>query len=82
MISVIVRVHLDITGVVQGVGCRPAVARIAAEFGLGGWVYNDAGSVHCELEGPSADVEGAIAALRHRPPPMARIDTMRSAALH
>jgi hydrogenase maturation protein HypF len=81
VISVIVRVHLDITGVVQGVGFRPAVARIAAEFGLGGWVYNDAGSVHCELEGPSADVEGAIAALQHRPPPMARIDTMRSTAL-
>ena len=47
-----VRVRLDITGVVQGVGFRPAVARIAAEFRLGGLVYNDAGSVHCELEGP------------------------------
>ncbi|MGV0991248.1 MAG: carbamoyltransferase HypF [Mycobacterium sp.] len=71
-----VRVRLDITGVVQGVGFRPAVARIAAEHRLGGWVYNDAGSVHCELEGPEADVESAVAALRHRPPPMARIDTM------
>ena len=42
-------------------GFRPAVARIAAEYGLGGWVYNDAGSVHCEFEGPVADVESAIA---------------------
>ncbi|MFM9033724.1 MAG: carbamoyltransferase HypF [Mycobacterium sp.] len=72
-----VRVRLDITGVVQGVGFRPAVARIAAEFGLIGWVYNDAGSVHCELEGSRADVDAAVAALRHRPPPMARIDTLR-----
>lgn len=70
------RVRLDITGVVQGVGFRPAVARIAAEYGLSGWVYNDAGSVHCEFEGPVADVESAIAQLRHQPPPMARIDTL------
>ncbi|MCX2929808.1 carbamoyltransferase HypF [Mycobacterium sp. CVI_P3] len=73
-----VRVRLDITGVVQGVGFRPAVARIAAEYSLGGLVYNDAGSVHCELEGPIVDVESAIAAIRLRPPPMARIDTFRS----
>jgi len=73
---VVVRVRLDITGVVQGVGFRPAVARIAARHGLSGWVYNDAGSVHCEFEGPAADVESAIAALRGGPPPMARIDTV------
>ncbi|MBB3754500.1 hydrogenase maturation protein HypF [Mycolicibacterium sp. BK634] len=73
-----VRVRLDITGVVQGVGFRPAVARIAAEFGLGGFVYNDAGSVHCEWEGPAEDVDAAIAALRQRGPRMARIDTLRS----
>ena len=60
MSAVTVRVRLDITGVVQGVGFRPAVARIAAEFGLSGWVYNDAGSVHCELEGPVGDVDAAV----------------------
>ncbi|WP_179475511.1 carbamoyltransferase HypF [Mycolicibacterium vinylchloridicum] len=76
-----VRVRLDITGVVQGVGFRPAVARIAAELGLSGFVYNDAGSVHCELEGPAADVEAAITAIRHRPPPMARVDALHSRAL-
>jgi hydrogenase maturation protein HypF len=73
---VIVRVRLDITGVVQGVGFRPAVARIAVEHRLAGWVYNDAGSVHCELEGPASDVEAAVSALRGGPPPMARIDTL------
>ena len=72
----IVRVRLDITGVVQGVGFRPAVARIAAEHRLAGWVYNDAGSVHCEFEGPTADIEAAVVALRDSPPPMARIDTL------
>ncbi len=77
MDAVTVRVRLDITGVVQGVGFRPAVARIAARHALAGWVYNDAGSVHCELEGPAGDVESAIAALRAESPPMARIDSLR-----
>ncbi|MCW2687327.1 MAG: hydrogenase maturation protein HypF, partial [Mycobacterium sp.] len=69
-----VRVRLDITGIVQGVGFRPAVARIAAAYGVSGFVYNDAGSVHCELEGAAADVDAAVTDIRHRPPPMARID--------
>ena len=74
----IVRVRLSITGVVQGVGFRPAVARIAAEFRLGGFVYNDAGSVHCELEGQAAEVDAAIAAIRCRTPPAARIDSVHT----
>lgn len=77
----VVRVHLDIVGVVQGVGFRPAVARIAAEFGLSGWVYNDAGSVQCEFEGTQTDVDAAVSALRDRPPPMARIDSVRVTAV-
>ena len=81
MSAVTVRVRLDITGVVQGVGFRPAVARIAGEFGLSGWVYNDAGSVHCELEGPAGDVDAAVTALRERPPPMARIDSLDLSAV-
>lgn len=76
-----VRVRLEITGVVQGVGFRPAVARIAAEYALSGFVYNDAGSVHAELEGRGADVAAAVAAIQHRPPPMARIDRVRSESL-
>ncbi len=76
MTGVAVRVRLDITGVVQGVGFRPAVARIAAEHALAGWVYNDAGSVHAEFEGPPEQVASAVAALREAPPPMARIDSL------
>ncbi len=75
--SALVRMRLDITGVVQGVGFRPAVARIAAAHGVTGFVYNDAGSVRCELEGNAADVDAAAAAVRSAPPPMARIDDIR-----
>jgi hydrogenase maturation protein HypF len=76
-----IRVRLDITGVVQGVGFRPAVARFAAEQGVSGFVYNDAGSVHCELEGTAGQVDAVVAAIRHRSPPMARIDALSTARL-
>ncbi|GAB3001462.1 carbamoyltransferase HypF [Mycobacterium bourgelatii] len=73
-----VRLRLDIAGVVQGVGFRPAVARIAARHGLSGCVYNDSGSVHCELEGTRAAVDAAMSAIRSEHPPMARIDSLRA----
>ncbi len=79
--ATVVRSRLDITGVVQGVGFRPAVARIADGRGLTGFVYNDSGAVHCEFEGATEDVEAAVADLRDAPPPMARIDTIRVTAL-
>ncbi|CAN5759958.1 carbamoyltransferase HypF [soil metagenome] len=79
--SMTIRVRLDIAGVVQGVGFRPAVARIAAQCGVTGFVYNDSGSVQCELEGSADSVEAAVADIRHRPPPMARIDTLRLTAV-
>lgn len=72
-----VRCRLDISGVVQGVGFRPSVVRVANAHHLAGVVYNDSGWVHCELEGPSADVGAAIAEIRDEPPPMARIDVIR-----
>jgi hydrogenase maturation protein HypF len=71
-----VRSRLDITGVVQGVGFRPAVARIADTRGVAGFVYNDSGSVHCEFEGSPERVAWAVADVRRAPPPMARIDTI------
>lgn len=79
--SATVRVRLDITGVVQGVGFRPSVARIAAHHGVSGFVFNDSGAVHCELQGPPDAVQAALTDLRAHPPPMARIDELRSAAV-
>jgi hydrogenase maturation protein HypF len=76
-----VRSRLDITGLVQGVGFRPAVARIADAWGVSGFVSNDVGSVHCEFEGMAQDVAGAIDDLRRAPPPLARIDAMVESAL-
>lgn len=48
------RVQIAIVGVVQGVGFRPFVFRLAQELGLDGWVRNDERGVTVEVEGPSA----------------------------
>lgn len=76
-----VRVRVEVTGVVQGVGFRPAVARIANHHNVSGFVCNDRGAVRCELEGDADAVVAAVEAIRTRPPPMARIDAIRLATL-
>ena len=74
--SVCCRLRLEITGVVQGVGFRPAVARLATGHGLSGFVFNDAGAVYCELEGAPDAVDAVVHAIRLHAPPMARVDAI------
>ena len=49
------RVH--VTGLVQGVGFRPFVHRLAVRHDLAGWVRNESGEVYVEVEG-QGDREG------------------------
>src|SRR5580704_13194444 len=46
-----VRRRIRVTGVVQGVGFRPFVQRLATELGLSGQVGNDTEGVLVEVEG-------------------------------
>ena len=68
-----------ITGLVQGVGFRPAVHRLATEKGLSGWVRNDPGGVTLEIEGPVDALEAFKKRLLSAPPPLARIDAFEVA---
>lgn len=63
-----------VTGLVQGVGFRPTVHRIAHELALAGEVFNDAEGVGVILEGPEDAVLRFPAELRAQKPPLARID--------
>ncbi|MHB0996440.1 MAG: acylphosphatase, partial [Elusimicrobiales bacterium] len=49
----IVRKKILVKGVVQGVGFRPHIYKLAAEHRLAGWVKNDASGVTIEAEGPA-----------------------------
>ncbi len=46
-----VRKYLHLQGILQGIGCRPTVYRLASEIGLGGWVINSMSGVRIEVEG-------------------------------
>ena len=65
-----------VNGLVQGVGFRPTVWRIAAALNLRGEVFNDPQGVGVRLEGDPQALDAFPAALRRECPPLARIDTL------
>src|SRR5436305_6815114 len=71
-----VRQRITVTGVVQGVGFRPFVHRIATELGLAGFVGNDSGAVFLEVQGERARVDEFGRRLRAEAPPLARIGSV------
>lgn len=66
--------RIRVTGVVQGVGFRPFVWRLARDLALAGWVRNDAEGVEILAEGASADLDRLAERLRSEAPPLARVD--------
>lgn len=64
---------IAIQGVVQGVGFRPYVHRLAASRGLRGSVRNDHAGVTIDVEGDAAHLDDFLQTLTLRPPPLASI---------
>ena len=65
-----------VEGLVQGVGFRPTVWRIAAALGLAGEVFNDPEGVGIFLEGDPRALDAFPDELRREKPPLARIDAI------
>src|SRR5262249_19316281 len=64
----LVRVRILIRGVVQGVGFRPFVYRLATELSLTGWVSNSTEGVQIEAEGAKDTLDTFLIRLtRERP---------------
>ena len=71
--------RITVRGVVQGVGFRPFVYRLAHEHGLKGGVRNTSGSVDIEVEGSGEAINNFLSDLKIKAPPMARIETVEVA---
>ncbi len=68
-----VRLRLGVRGVVQGVGFRPHVHRLAVGLGLSGWVRNEVGGVLVEVEGLEGRVGSFMDRVVAEAPPHSRI---------
>jgi hydrogenase maturation protein HypF len=70
--------RIEIRGVVQGVGFRPWVYRLATEEGLAGRVRNDESGVTIDAFGPEDALDVFTRRLQAAPPAAAAIETLRA----
>ena len=70
------RREVRVQGVVQGVGFRPFVYRLAQEECLAGFIGNDTDGVIIEVEGALASIESFLRRLEAEAPALARVDSV------
>lgn len=73
-----VRRAVRVRGLVQGVGFRPFVWRLARELSVSGWVRNDAQGVAIEVQGDAPALDRFLARLAGEAPGLARIDRIEA----
>ncbi|MCX6003666.1 MAG: carbamoyltransferase HypF, partial [Chloroflexi bacterium] len=76
------RAIISVRGVVQGVGFRPFVYRLATQYNLCGWVRNTSGNVEIEVEGNEAEVGRFLSELTLQSPPITRIENIQTSFSH
>jgi len=70
------QLQLQCRGVVQGVGFRPWVQRLATALGLRGWLQNVAGAVAIELNGERQNLELFLQRMSSELPAPARLESL------
>ena len=63
-----------IEGIVQGVGFRPFIFKLANELGLKGYIYNDTNGVYIEIEGEESLIDEFIKLIPEKAPPLALVE--------
>ena len=69
-------VQLRVRGVVQGVGFRPFIYRLALERSLKGWVLNDAEGVLIQISGNEPGISSFQKAIACQAPAAARVESI------
>lgn len=65
--------RITLYGLVQGIGFRPSVARLAMKYGIKGEVNNWGGGVSILASAPAAFLEDFLVELKASPPPLSEI---------
>ena len=60
VVPLLERRAVRVRGVVQGVGFRPFVFRLAQELELAGWVRNDGAGVEMEVQGLPGNISALL----------------------
>jgi hydrogenase maturation protein HypF len=76
-----VRRHIEVSGIVQGVGFRPYIYRLATSRGLKGTICNTSAGVTIEVQGSPEQVTDFIDRLPVEAPPLSRIIGIESREL-
>lgn len=63
-------------GIVQGVGFRPWVYRVARLHNLKGWVLNSKEGLITHLEGKKGKIDAFVKEVKRNPPPLSRIESI------
>jgi hydrogenase maturation protein HypF len=71
-----IHAKIKVSGLVQGVGFRPFVFKLATELGLVGWVRNDSEGVEIAVEGEHERVTRLIKRLQSEAPALARVESI------
>lgn len=75
------RLQITIQGIVQGVGFRPFIYRVAKELGLGGWVSNTMEGVLMDVEGHTEALDRFLHRIQREKPPQSFIETLDAVPL-
>ncbi|MCD6548300.1 MAG: carbamoyltransferase HypF [Thermodesulfobacterium sp.] len=69
--------HIRVNGIVQGVGFRPFIYRLALEHNIKGYVLNDTEGVTIEAEGEEKALKRFIKAIKEDFPPLAIVQEVK-----
>ncbi len=75
------RISLNVQGIVQGVGFRPFLHRLAEEYQLSGWARNTSGGVEAELEGSEDGLNAFVRELQESAPPLSAVEKISASFL-
>lgn len=73
-----IRRRIEVAGIVQGVGFRPYICRLATENHLAGTIRNTSSGVSIEVEGAPPRVHDFMARLPQQAPPLSRITEIQA----
>lgn len=69
--------YIVVKGIVQGVGFRPFIYKLALDNNIKGNVYNSQDGVYINIEGKNKDINKFISEIKHRPPKLSYIEDIR-----